>query len=138
MMKEEFEALLQKDNKSTCRKTTTGDEYEIVQTVYAWHPRNFSKEQMAAFWITQGLGFIEDLLPASLQARFLEEQIRISNAEVSAMQRKRDEELQSLHEAWDEELQSLHKAWDAKINEAAHTSQSLMIDAAALQKKYAR
>ena len=70
--------------------TIDDSDYEIIETVYAFHPaipEVRSKEQIAWLYTTFGMTVINDMLPRAIKARELENKISQAKAAYdSAMQ----------------------------------------------------
>ena len=77
MLKSEFDLL----SKSVRRPTD--EEYKLIEFVYNWHPCNFSKENVAAFYDAYGMTLFYDMeersraaMERDLKIRDIEEQIK--------------------------------------------------------------
>lgn len=72
MMKNEFEDLI--------HGSVTDEEYELIETVYMWHPaiRNTSgKEEVAELYKSFGIVIFYDMYPRAKKAKEIEENIRV-------------------------------------------------------------
>lgn len=72
MMKSEFEDLI--------HGSVTDEEYELIETVYMWHPaiRNTSgKEEVAELYKSFGIVIFYDMYPRARKAKDIEENIRM-------------------------------------------------------------
>ena len=72
MMKNEFEDLI--------HGSVTDEEYELIETVYMWHPaiRNTSgKEEVAELYKSFGIVIFYDMYPRAQKAKEIEEHIRL-------------------------------------------------------------
>ena len=77
MLKSEFDLL----SKSVRRPTD--EEYKLIEFVYNWHPCNFSKENVAAFYDAYGMTLFYDMeersraaMERDLKIRDIEQQIK--------------------------------------------------------------
>lgn len=77
MFRSEFD-LLSKSN-----RRPTDDEYKLIEFVYNWHPCNFSKENVAAFYDAYGMTLFYDMeersraaMERDLKIRDIEQQIK--------------------------------------------------------------
>lgn len=74
MMKNEFENLI--------HKSLTDEEYELIETVYMWHPaiRNTSgKEEVAELYKSFGIVIFYDMYPRAMKLKEIDEEIRSLN-----------------------------------------------------------
>lgn len=74
MMKNEFENLI--------HKSLTDEEYELIETVYMWHPaiRNTSgKEEVAELYKSFGLIIFKDMFRRAMKLKEIDEEIRSLN-----------------------------------------------------------
>lgn len=74
MMKNEFENLI--------HKSLTDEEYELIETVYMWHPaiRNTSgKEEVAELYKSFGLIIFKDMFWRAMKLKEIDEEIRSLN-----------------------------------------------------------
>lgn len=72
MMKTEFEDLI--------HGSVTDEEYELIETVYMWHPaiRNTSgKEEVAELYKSFGIVIFYDMYPRAKKAKDIEDNIRL-------------------------------------------------------------
>ena len=63
--------------------TISDSDYEIIETVYAFHPAISDvrgKEQIAWLYTTLGMAVINDMLPRAIKARELENKISQAKA----------------------------------------------------------
>ena len=77
MLRSEFDLL------SNSVKRPTDDEYKLIEFVYNWHPCNFSKENVAAFYDAYGMTLFYDMekrsraaMERDLKIRDIEQQIK--------------------------------------------------------------
>ena len=77
MLKSEFDTL----SKNT--KRPDDEEYKLIEFVYNWHPCNFSKENVAAFYDAYGMTLFYDMeersraaMERDLKIRDIEQQIK--------------------------------------------------------------
>ena len=77
MLRSEFD-LLSKSN-----KRPDDEEYKLIEFVYNWHPCNFSKENVAAFYDAYGMTLFYDMearsraaMERDLKIRDIEQQIK--------------------------------------------------------------
>ena len=57
MLKEELESLI--------GQQVTGDQYDLINHVYMWHPADFSKQSIANLWKMGGQEIFKELTPAA-------------------------------------------------------------------------
>lgn len=72
MTKSEFEDLI--------HGSVTDEEYELIETVYMWHPaiRNTSgKEEVAELYKSFGIVIFYDMYPRAKKAKDIEDNIRV-------------------------------------------------------------
>lgn len=86
MTKSEFEILID--------GTVTDEEYELIETVYMWHPaiRNASgKEEVAELYKSFGLMIFKNMYPRAVKLKEINEEIRSLNRAKDrlAMERER-------------------------------------------------
>jgi len=77
MMKHEFEALI--------GKKIDGHEYDIIQTVYQWHPaisNTDGKRQIADLYLSLGMLVIVDMLERAQKIGLLEQKISVLKQEI--------------------------------------------------------
>lgn len=77
MMKSEFETLI--------GKKVSGDDYDIIQTVYQWHPAislTEGKREIADLYLSLGMLVIIDMLPRAQKIGLLEQKISILKQEI--------------------------------------------------------
>ena len=77
MLRSEFDTL------SKSSKRPDDEEYKIIEFVYNWHPCNFSKENVAAFYDAYGMTLFYDMekrsraaMERDLKIRDIEQQIK--------------------------------------------------------------
>ena len=77
MLRSEFDSL------SRSNKRPDEDEYKLIEFVYNWHPCNFSKENVAAFYDAYGMTLFYDMekrsraaMERDLKIRDIEQQIK--------------------------------------------------------------
>lgn len=77
MFRSEFDAL------SKSSKRPDDEEYKLIEFVYNWHPCNFSKENVAAFYDAYGMTLFYDMeersraaMERDLKIRDIEQQIK--------------------------------------------------------------
>ena len=77
MLRSEFDLL------SKNVRRPTDDEYKLIEFVYNWHPCNFSKENVAAFYDAYGMTLFYDMeersraaMERDLKIRDIEQQIK--------------------------------------------------------------
>ena len=77
MLRSEFDVL------SKSSKRPNEDEYKLIEFVYNWHPCNFSKENVAAFYDAYGMTLFYDMeersraaMERDLKIRDIEQQIK--------------------------------------------------------------
>lgn len=77
MLRSEFDAL------SKSFRRPNEDEYKLIEFVYNWHPCNFSKENVAAFYDAYGMTIFYDMekrsragMERDLKIRDIEQQIK--------------------------------------------------------------
>lgn len=77
MLRSEFDTL------SKSSKRPDDEEYKIIEFVYNWHPCNFSKENVAAFYDAYGMTLFYDMeersraaMERDLKIRDIEHQIK--------------------------------------------------------------
>lgn len=73
MLRSEFDIL------SKNVRRPTDEEYKLIEFVYNWHPCNFSKENVAAFYDAYGMTLFYDMEERSRAA--MERDIKIRNIE---------------------------------------------------------
>ena len=73
MLRSEFDAL------SKSNKRPDDEEYKLIEFVYNWHPCNFSKENVAAFYDAYGMTLFYDMERRSRAA--MERDLNIRNIE---------------------------------------------------------
>ena len=73
MLRSEFDTL------SKSSKRPDDDEYKLIEFVYNWHPCNFSKENVAAFYDAYGMTIFYDMEERSRAA--MERDLKISDIE---------------------------------------------------------
>ena len=97
MLRSEFDTL------SKATRRPTDDEYNLIEFVYNWHPLNFSKENVAAFYDAYGMTIFYDMEQRSKMAmerdvivRRYEEQIkRLQDLKAEVIENKLDGRLGS-------------------------------------------
>lgn len=97
MLRSEFDML------SKASITPTDEEYDLIEFVYNWHPLNFSKENVAAFYDAYGMTIFYDMEQRSKMAmerditiRKYEEQIkRLQDLKAEVMEDKLDGRLEN-------------------------------------------
>lgn len=84
MMKEEFLRYL---NEVSETKVTfiDDDKYEIIETVYNYHPSIFNKEQIVFIYVNYGMIIILDMLPRAKRIKELENIISDKNFEILSL-----------------------------------------------------
>ena len=77
MLRSEFDTL------SKSSKRPDDEEYKLIEFVYNWHPCNFSKENVAAFYDAYGMTLFYDMeersraaMERDLKIRDIEQQIK--------------------------------------------------------------
>ena len=77
MLRSEFDLL------SKNVRRPTDDEYKLIEFVYNWHPCNFSKENVAAFYDAYGMTLFYDMekraraaMERDVKIREIEQQIK--------------------------------------------------------------
>ena len=77
MLRSEFDSL------SKSSKRPDDEEYKLIEFVYNWHPCNFSKENVAAFYDAYGMTLFYDMeersraaMERDLKIRDIEQQIK--------------------------------------------------------------
>ena len=77
MLRSEFDVL------SKSSKRPDDEEYKLIEFVYNWHPCNFSKENIAAFYDAYGMTLFYDMeersraaMERDLKIRDIEQQIK--------------------------------------------------------------
>ena len=77
MLRTEFDVL------SKSSKRPDDEEYKLIEFVYNWHPCNFSKENVAAFYDAYGMTLFYDMeersraaMERDLKIRDIEQQIK--------------------------------------------------------------
>ena len=77
MLRSEFDIL------SKSSKRPDDEEYKLIEFVYNWHPCNFSKENVAAFYDAYGMTLFYDMearakaaMERDLKIRDIEQQIK--------------------------------------------------------------
>lgn len=77
MLRSEFDTL------SKSSKRPDDEEYKLIEFVYNWHPCNFSKENIAAFYDAYGMTLFYDMedrakaaMERDLKIRDIEQQIK--------------------------------------------------------------
>ena len=77
MLRSEFDVL------SKSNKRPDDEEYKLIEFVYNWHPCNFSKENVAAFYDAYGMTLFYDMeersraaMERDLKIRDIEQQIK--------------------------------------------------------------
>lgn len=73
MLRSEFDTL------SKSSKRPDDEEYKLIEFVYNWHPCNFSKENVAAFYDAYGMTLFYDMEERSRAA--MERDLKIRNIE---------------------------------------------------------
>ena len=73
MLRSEFDTL------SKSSKRPDDEEYKLIEFVYNWHPCNFSKENVAAFYDAYGMTLFYDMEKRSRAA--MERDLNIRNIE---------------------------------------------------------
>ena len=79
MTKEEFRVIC------NIKEAVSDADYEIVETVYMWHPLIDSKDDFGRLWERGGPLLIEDMLPRALQVKELEERLSAANIEAARL-----------------------------------------------------
>lgn len=85
MMKTEFEDLI--------HGVVTDEEYELIETVYMWHPaiRNISgKEEVAELYKSFGIIIFKDMYPRAMKLKEIDEEIRSLNRAKDSLIAKRE------------------------------------------------
>ena len=85
MMKTEFEDLI--------HGVVTDEEYELIETVYMWHPaiRNTSgKEEVAELYKSFGIIIFKDMYPRAMKLKEIDEEIRSLNRAKDSLIAKRE------------------------------------------------
>ena len=85
MMKTEFEDLI--------HGVVTDEEYELIETVYMWHPaiRNTSgKEEVAELYKSFGIIIFRDMYPRAMKLKEIDEEIRSLNRAKDSLIAKRE------------------------------------------------
>ena len=96
MLRSEFDTL------SKSSKRPDDEEYKLIEFVYNWHPCNFSKENVAAFYDAYGMTLFYDMEERSraameryLKIRDIEQQIkRLTNLKDVLIHNKLDYRLE--------------------------------------------
>ena len=73
MLRSEFDTLSKSSNRPS------DEEYELIEFVYNWHPCNFSKENVAAFYDAYGMTLFYDMEERSKAA--MERDLKIRDIE---------------------------------------------------------
>ena len=85
MLRSEFDLL------SKSSKRPNDEEYKLIEFVYNWHPCNFSKENVAAFYDAYGMTLFYDMEERSRAAMEKDLKIRDINQQISRLRDLRDE-----------------------------------------------
>lgn len=85
MLRSEFDLL------SKSSKRPNDEEYKLIEFVYNWHPCNFSKENIAAFYDAYGMTLFYDMEERSRAAMEKDLKIRDINQQISRLKDLRDE-----------------------------------------------
>ena len=85
MLRSEFDVL------SKNSKRPTEDEYKLIEFVYNWHPCNFSKENIAAFYDAYGITLFYDMEKRSRAAMERDLKIRDIEQQIKRLQDLKDE-----------------------------------------------
>lgn len=96
MLRSEFDTL------SKDIRRPTDDEYKLIEFVYNWHPCNFSKENVAAFYDAFGMTIFYDMearakaaMEKDLKIRDVENEInRLKNLKYALVNNKLDYRLE--------------------------------------------
>lgn len=83
MMKHEFD--------SRVKKSTTQEQYDIIEEVYLHHPAITDKDEIADLYNKFGMAIILDMHPRALQAMEIERRIAAKRAEINEAQRELEE-----------------------------------------------
>ena len=84
MLRSEFDAL------SKSNKRPNEDEYKLIEFVYNWHPCNFSKENVAAFYDAYGMTLFYDMEKRSMAAMERDLKIRDIEQQIKRLQDLKD------------------------------------------------
>lgn len=85
MTKSEFEDLI--------HGSVTDEEYELIETVYMWHPaiRNTSgKEEVAELYKSFGIVIFYDMYPRAMKLKEIDEEIRSLNRAKDSLMARRE------------------------------------------------
>ena len=80
MLKEELESLI--------GQQVTGDQYDLINHVYMWHPADFSKQSIANLWKMGGQELFRELTPAADKLYELETKVRGLKCQIKEDERK--------------------------------------------------
>ena len=80
MLRSEFDTLSKSNQKPT------DEEYRLIEFVYNWHPCNFSKENIAAFYDAYGMTLFYDMEARSMAAMERDQQIRSYEDQIKRLQ----------------------------------------------------
>lgn len=80
MLRSEFDTL------SKSNRRPTDEEYRLIEYVYNWHPCNFSKENVAAFYDAYGMALFYDMEARSKAAMERDMQIRSYEDQIKRLQ----------------------------------------------------
>lgn len=87
MMYEEFTNLIK-------TKAPTAEEYAVIERVYTSHPAfdvDSPKVKVALLYDLMGFGIFEEMIPVTVVAEQMADEIRETTAELNAIKHKRDE-----------------------------------------------
>ena len=79
MLRSEFDTL------SKSSKRPDDDEYKLIEFVYNWHPCNFSKENIAAFYDAYGMTLFYDMEDRAKAAMERDLKIRDIESEINRL-----------------------------------------------------
>lgn len=85
MMKSEFEDLI--------HGSVTDEEYELIETVYMWHPAirtTSGKEEVAELYKSFGIIIFKDMYPRAMKLKEIDEEIRSLNQVKDSLAAKRE------------------------------------------------
>lgn len=84
-MKSEFEDLI--------HGSVTDEEYELIETVYMWHPAirtTSGKEEVAELYKSFGIIIFKDMYPRAMKLKEIDEEIRSLNQVKDSLAAKRE------------------------------------------------
>lgn len=82
MMKTEFEDLI--------HGSVTDEEYELIETVYMWHPAIRTTSGKEELYLSFGMVIFKDMYPRAMKLKEIDEEIRSLNRAKDSLIAKRE------------------------------------------------